>query len=143
MSVVGLVGGIYFAGRFYEQVASMLHPAEGGGLVADANWAKIIAFGLIVIGVSLLAGVVGSVLRLVSNLLLLGWLDHVLGGVLGLVNSVLLVSALLAVATVFPVPNVSEAVKESQVAHLVGGFTPVVLNLLPPEFLIFRQLMGT
>lgn len=142
MSIVGLVGGIYLAGRFYEQVASVLHPSEGGGLVADANWAKIIAFGLIVIGVSLIAGVVGSVLRLVSNLLLLGWLDHLLGGVLGLMNSVLLVSALLAVATVFPVPNVSQAVKESQVAHLVGNFTPVVLNLLPPEFLIFRNLMG-
>jgi membrane protein required for colicin V production len=143
MSVAGLVGGIYFAGKFYEGLAEVLHPGEGGGLVADPNWAKIIAFGAIVIGVSLLAGVVGSVLRLVTNLLLLGWLDHLLGGVMGLINSLLLVSALLAVATVFPVPNVSQAVKDSQVAHMVGTFTPLVLNLLPPEFLIFRQLMGT
>jgi membrane protein required for colicin V production len=142
LSIAGLVAGIYLAGRFYEPVATFLHPSEGGGLVADANWAKIIAFGAIVIGVSLLAGVVGSALRLVANLLLLGWLDHLLGGLLGFVNSLLLVSALLAVATIFPVPNLSDAVKDSQVAHMVGGFTPVVLNLLPPEFLIFRQLMG-
>ena len=142
MSIAGLVGGIYFAGRLYQPIADFLHPPDGGGIVADPNWARIIAFGIVVIGFSLLVGIIGSAVRLIANLLLLGWLDHVLGGVLGLLTSLLLVMSMLAVATVFPVPNVSDAIKESQIAHWLGGFMPAVLALLPPEFLIFRQMMG-
>lgn len=142
VSIVGLVGGIWLAGRFYQPVAEFLHGKDGGGLVADANWAKIIAFGLVVIGFSLVVGAAGSVLRFAANLLFLGWLDHLLGAVLGLLNSLLLVMALLAVATVFPVPNVSQAIKDSVVAGWLANFVPVVLAFLPPEFGLFRQLMG-
>jgi membrane protein required for colicin V production len=141
ISIVGLVGGIFFAGRLYEPVAEFLH-GDGGGLVADPNWARIIAFGAIVVGFSLVLGIVGSVLRVAANLLFLGWLDHALGALLGLVTSLMLMMALIVVATVFPVPNVSEAVRESQVARLLSGFIPLVLAMLPPEFGIFRELTG-
>ena len=141
ISIVGLAGGIFLAGRLYEPVADFLH-GDGGGLVADPNWARIIAFGAVVIGFSLALGAVGSVLRFVANLLFLGWLDHLLGALVGLVTSLMLVMSLLVVATVFPVPNVSEAIRDSQVAQWLGGFTPVVLAMLPPEFSIFRELMG-
>jgi membrane protein required for colicin V production len=141
-SLAGLVGGIFFAGRLYQPVAEFLHGPNGTGLVADPNWARIIAFGGVVIGVSLLVGLLGSVLRFVANLIFLGWLDHVLGGVLGLATSILLAMPMLIVATVFPVPNVSEAVRQSQVAQWLGGFIPVVLAMLPPEFQNFRPMMG-
>ncbi len=142
MSVAGLVGGIYFAGRFYQPVAELLHGKDGGGMVADANWARIIGFGVVVVGFSLLIGIVGSVIRLVANLLFLGWLDHLLGGLLGLVTSLVLIMSLLVVATVFPVPNLSQAIKESQVAQWLGGFTPAIVAMLPPEFTTFRDMMG-
>ncbi len=142
VSVVGLFGGIYFAGRLYEPIAGFLHPAGGGGLVADPGWARIIAFGIVAIGFSLVLGIAGSVLRFVANLLFLGWLDHLLGALIGLATSLILVTAMVVVATVFPVPNVSEAVKSSVLAHWLGGFTPLVLAMLPPEFQTFRAMMG-
>jgi membrane protein required for colicin V production len=142
VSVVGLVGGIFFAGRVYQPIADFLHPEAGGGLVADPNWARIIAFGAVVIGFSLVLGIAGSALRLVANLLFLGWLDHLLGALLGLATSLALVMALLVVATVFPVPNLSEAIKESVVARWLGGFVPLILAMLPPEFGVFRQMAG-
>jgi membrane protein required for colicin V production len=142
VSVVGLVGGIFFAGRLYQPIADFLHPEGGGGLVADPNWARIIAFGVVAIGFSLVLGIAGSALRLVANLLFLGWLDHLLGALLGLATSLALVMALLVVATVFPVPNLSDAIKASVVAHWLGGFVPLILAMLPPEFGIFRQMAG-
>ncbi len=142
VSFVGLSGGIAVAGRLYQPVAEFLHPKSGGGLVADPAWANIIAFGGLVIIFSLMLGIVGSLLRRVANLLFLGWLDHVLGAVVGLITSVTLVMVLLVVVTVFPVPNVSEAIKGSVLAHLLGGFTPLVVAMLPPEFGMFRQLMN-
>jgi membrane protein required for colicin V production len=142
VSILGLAGGIFFAGRLYQPIADFLHPANGGGFVADPNWARIIAFGAVVIGFSLTIGIAGSVLRFAANLLFLGWLDHLLGGLIGLITSVGLVLALLVVVTVFPVPDVSQAVNDSVVAHWLGGFVPVVLAMLPPEFRTFPQIMG-
>src|SRR5436305_192844 len=84
IAVFGLAGGIMIAGRFYEPVAGYLHGSDGGGLVADANWARITAFVGIMIVFSLALGAVGSVLRVVAHLLFLGWLDRALGGLLGL-----------------------------------------------------------
>ena len=142
VSIIGLWGGIILAGRLYQPVADLLHGPDGGGIIADASWAKIIAFGLVIIVFSLLLGILGSVLRLVLKLFFLGWVDNVLGALLGFLTSLVFVTSLLVVAIVFPVPNVSEAIKESVLAQWVGGFTPVVLAMLPPEFQTFRQMMN-
>src|SRR5688500_428385 len=134
IAVVGLAGGIFFAGRFYEPVAVFLHSPDGEGLIADPNWARIIAFVLVMVGFSLVLGVAASTLRIVANLLFLGWLDNLLGALLGLIMSMMLVMALLAVATVFPVSGLSDDVRESQVAQWLSNFVPLVLAMLPPEF---------
>jgi membrane protein required for colicin V production len=141
ISVGGLLGGIWLAGRFYETAAELLHGPDGGGLVADPNWARILGFAAIVILFSLLLGAVGSTLRVVLNLLFLGWVDHLLGAALGLLTSVTLVASLLVVATVFPVPNVADGIRESQVAQWLTTFTPAVLAMLPPEFQLFQDIV--
>ncbi len=134
IALVGLAGGLFLAGRYYADVASALHGADGKGLVADENWANIIAFVGILILFSLLIGVVGSVLRIVARLLFLGWLDRLLGALLGLLVALTLTMAMVVVATVFPVPGLSDGVRDSQVAHWFSGYVPVVLSMLPPEF---------
>jgi membrane protein required for colicin V production len=141
IAVFGLVGGIMIAGRFYEPVAEFLHGSDGGGPVADANWARIIAFVGILIIFSLTLGAVGSVLRVVAKLLFLGWLDRVLGGLLGFFMATTLVMAVLVVATVFPVPGLSDSVQKSQVAHWFSGYVPVVLSMLPPEFQQYQEII--
>lgn len=139
IAIAGLVGGIFFAGRLYEPIAEFLHGPSGRGVVADFNWARIIAFVLVMVGFSMLLGMAASVLRVAASLLFLGWLDNLLGGLLGLVMSVMLVMALLTVATVFPVYGLSEEIRQSQVAQRLSVFVPVVLAMLPPEFQDFRE----
>lgn len=141
IAVVGLIGGVILAGRFYADVAAFLHGSDGSGLVADENWARIIAFVGIMILFSLVLGVVGSVLRLVAKLLFLGWADRLLGALLGLVVSLTLVMAMVVVATVFPVPGLSDGVRESRVAEMLSGYIPVVLAMLPPEFQQYYDLV--
>lgn len=140
IAVIGLGGGIFVAGRYYANVAAFLHPVEGGGLVGDENWARIIAFVGIVIGVSLLLGLLGSILRMVAKLLFIGCLDRALGGLLGFLMSIIVVLAVVVVVTVFPVPVVSDAVQTSAVAQQLSGFVPVVLAFLPPEFQQYFEL---
>jgi uncharacterized membrane protein required for colicin V production len=140
IAIVGLGGGIFVAGRYYAGVAAFLHPIEGGGLVGDENWARIIAFVGIVIAVSLLLGMLGSILRVVARLLFIGCLDRALGGLLGFIMSMVFVVAIVVVVTVFPVPGVSDAVQASQVAQQLSGFVPVVLAFLPPEFQQYFEL---
>jgi membrane protein required for colicin V production len=141
IAIVGLVGGLVVAGRYYADVAAFLHGSDGRGLVADENWARIIAFVGTMILVSLVVGVVGSVLRVVARLLLLGWLDRLLGALLGLLMSLTLTMAVVIVATVFPVPGLSEGIRDSQVARLLNGYVPVVLSMLPAEFHQYYDLV--
>ena len=133
-STLGLIAAIWLAGQHYQDLAAVLHPPEGGGLIADPNMANIVAFALIAIGVSLAVGVVAGILRTVLNLIFLGWLDHLLGAVLGGVQMLLLIEILLVVATVFPVPDLSDAVRQSTLAGIMlQPLYNVVWGLLPPE----------
>ncbi|MEO8287923.1 MAG: CvpA family protein [Chloroflexota bacterium] len=137
----GLAGGVMIAGRFYETVATFLHGSDGRGLVADANWARIIAFVGIMIVFSVVLGLLGSMLRAVLKVLFLGWLDRLLGGLLGFLMAITVTMSTLVVATVFPVPGFSDAVATSQVAHWLSGYVPVVLSMLPPEFQQYYAIM--
>ena len=138
----GLVLAIFLAGGNYKAVAGFLHPAEGGGLIADPNMANIVAFVLIVIGVSLAIGIVASVLRTVLGLLFLGWIDNLLGAVLGLFQMLLLMAVITFVATVFYVPGLSDAIHTSVLAPFIARPFSFVLDWLPPEFGLVRYLLN-
>jgi len=140
-STFGLVLAIFLAGTWYKGVAGFLYN-DGNGLINSANMANIVAFVLIVVGVSLSIGIVVSILRTVLGLLFLGWLDHLLGAVLGLVQMLLLLAVIIIAATVFPVPGLSEAVQQSSLAPSVAQPLSFIVDWLPPEFQAFRFLMN-
>jgi membrane protein required for colicin V production len=139
-SIVGLVVGVYLAGRYYNNAADLLHPPGGGGIVADANWARIIGFAAIVILCSIAAGLLGHLLHTIVYKVYLGTLDRVLGAVVGALHSFVLAMALVVAATVFPVPALTDALKDSVIAKWLSPLVPVVLALLPPQFQDFLRL---
>ena len=96
--------------------------------------ANIVAFALIVVGVSLAIGIIASILRTVLGLLFLGWLDHLLGAVLGLVQMAMLMAVIIFVATLFPVPNLSDGIRKSSLAPFVAQPFSFLLNWLPPRW---------
>ncbi len=128
LSIVGLIVGVAAAGRYGPDVAGWL-----SSFIADPLLAGAIGFLGVLLLVSAGASLIASALRIFVGLLFLGWLDHLLGGVLGLVQATLAAAALLVGMVAFPLGAWSDAVATSALAQpllRIGG----VFNGVLPEF---------
>jgi membrane protein required for colicin V production len=128
LSIVGLVVGVAAAGRYGPAVADWL-----SSFVADPVFAGAFGFFAVLLLVSAFASLIASLLRIFAGLLFLGWLDHLLGGVLGLFHAALAAAVLLLAMFTFPLPAWSSALAGSTLAEpllRVGGvFTPLLPEL--------------
>jgi membrane protein required for colicin V production len=113
--IAGLIGGIFLAGRYYDELAARLFPS-------GAIWGNIAAYAIILLATLLVAGVIGWLLAKLVNFAALGWLDRVMGFILGVVIGGLLCAAILAIAVKF-YPGMEATINQSVIARfLVGGF---------------------
>ncbi len=131
LSLAGGIGGVMLAGRFYIPLADRFSS------VLQTGVAKVVAFALILIVVMLIAALLAKLLQGITSATMLGWIDHLGGGVLGLVLGALLAGALLAIWTRFF--GISEAIRQSTISVLLLDRLPVVLALLPKEFGALRS----
>ena len=129
LSIAGLIVGVALAGRLGPDVAAWL-----SSFIAEPELAGVIGFVAVLILVSAVASLIASLLRIFAGLLFLGWIDHLLGGVLGLAQAVIAGAALLIGLVAFPLPTWSAAVAGSTLAsgllRVAGALTP----LLPEMF---------
>jgi membrane protein required for colicin V production len=113
--IAGLIGGIFLAGRYYDELAARLFPS-------GAIWGNIAAYAIILLATLLVAGVIGWLLAKLVNFAALGWLDRVMGFILGVVIGGLLCAAILAIAVKF-YPGMEATISQSVIARfLTGGF---------------------
>ena len=131
LSLAGVIVGVMLAGRFYIPLADRFSS------VLQTGVAKVVAFALILIVVMLIAALLAKLLQGITSATMLGWIDHLGGGVLGLVLGALLAGALLAIWTRFF--GISEAIRQSTISVLLLDRLPVVLALLPKEFGALRS----
>jgi membrane protein required for colicin V production len=133
--IAGLIGGIVLAGRYYDDLAALL--SSGG-----ATWADIAAYAIILIATLIVAGVVGSLVAKLVHLVLLGWLDRLVGFIFGLVIGGFLCAAVLAIISKY-YPGTVATISQSAIAKfLMAGF-PLLLALLPHEFDFIRDFFVT
>lgn len=96
ISMAGLVVGYVLAAWQYWRVAAWFAPH------VKSPWlAEIAGFLIILIGVMILAGVLGRILRWLMKEVGLRWFDRLLGAAFGLIRGCLLVSVLLLGVTTF------------------------------------------
>jgi len=132
--IAGLIGGIVLAGRYYGGLAAVLSPS-------GATWANIAAYAIILIATLIVAGVVGWLVAKLVHFVMLGWLDRLVGCVLGVVIGSLLCAAVLAIVGKY-YPGAEAAISQSGLARfLMGGF-PLLLALLPEEFDSIRDFFN-
>jgi len=113
--IAGLIGGIVLAGRYYGGLAALLSPS-------GAIWANIAAYAIILIATLIVAGVIGWLVAKLVHLVLLGWLDRLVGCILGVFIGGLLCAAILAIVVKY-YPGVDATINQSVIARfLVGGF---------------------
>jgi membrane protein required for colicin V production len=126
VSLVGLAVGVVLSGRFYVQLAERLT------FIHQENLARIAAFAIILIGVMLIAGIVASLLKWTVSAIMLGWVDHLIGAVFGLIMGGLFTGAILAIWV--NLLGASGPIAESGLAKFLLDKFPLVLALLPDEF---------
>ncbi|HJX69237.1 MAG TPA: CvpA family protein, partial [Dehalococcoidia bacterium] len=92
---------------------------------SGAIWGNIAAYAIIAIATLVVAGVIGWLLAKLVNFAALGWLDKVMGFILGVVIGGLLFAAILAIVLHFSdyYPGMEATISQSAIASfLVTAF---------------------
>lgn len=125
-SLIGLIAGIAIASWNYQLVAFHIEPAIHNHALANVAGFCIIAF-----IVMILAGLVGMIVKSVVRGVGLGWLDHAIGLIFGLLRGALLaVLCIVLVAAFFPE---REWLSGSQIAPYFLGFSQITITVTPGE----------
>ena len=114
-SLGGLIAGVLLASWNYRQLALLL-----GHLITTPATAQVVAFLLILIGVTVIAALTGRVLHHTADAIGLGFFDRLLGAVFGFVRGCLLCVVILMVAAAFwpQIPWISNSRLSS---YFLGG----------------------
>ena len=138
LSLVGLLAGLALATAHYLEVADLL-----SSLISNTTIAQALAFALIVISVNSAASLLASLIRRFVGLLFLGWLDHAIGALLGLVQGTVICTVVLLVMSLVPQAPWSAAVQQSKLAPvLVQSVGTLILGLLPATFQVASHTVG-
>ncbi len=130
LSVVGLVAGLVLAQRYGGRAADAL-----SSFVSNSALAQVLGFVFVLLAVSAAVSLLATLLRRFVGLLFLGWLDHLIGGVLGLLQGALVSTVLLLIAAFFSTELFVGALERSRVApQLVHALGALVLVFLPAPF---------
>lgn len=130
LSIVGVLAGVVAAGRYGPLAAEALM-----SFVSDSSLAQALGFVLVFAAVSGAASLAASLLHELAGLLFLGWLDRLLGGLLGAAQGVLVCAALLVAAAAFPHEAWSPAIGASRLAPTVAAAAGgLVLSVLPETY---------
>ena len=97
LSIVGLIGGLYLASRFYPSLQSL-----GIAIGIPSAVARIIAYILILCLVTGAAAWLGSILTKIAKKLFMGWLNRLAGAIFGFIEGALVIIILLVVVSLTP-----------------------------------------
>ena len=119
-SIISLTGGFYGAYLFYPRVARFLPGKIQTGLYAD-----IVSFACIFCAAVIVINILGILIRFALGIIMLGWVDRLLGAGFGAVKGALFVSVLLFMVTSF-YPSKISGVKQS----VLCGYAAVVSDTM-------------
>jgi membrane protein required for colicin V production len=126
--VVGIMAvllGFIVAARYYARVAGFLGKYIHGPAVA-----KFLGFILIFLVVLIVGSIIAA---LVSKLMVgpLRFFNHVLGGIIGFLEGILICGVLVFALLVFPINK--EALSNSKLAPYCYGLTKAMVHLIPQD----------
>ena len=129
VALVAVVVGVLLAGAYHARVLIDLAIDD-----APSGMMRAISFVVILALVSLGGYVLGTLLKGIASLLLLGWADRAAGGIFGVLFGLLLVQAIIAIVVLAGLDDAHGAIGESLVGWRMLDNVPVVRALLPAEF---------
>ncbi len=134
--LIGLMVGIYLAGKYYDVVA---------GWFGSSPWSKFIVFQFILSGISMLGGyaavLFNKVFSFVSWMPFLKTANRFLGGVFGVLTQAMIISVVLYFVSKINISIVvTQTVQESQLADIFLLLGRVVAVLLPRDLTSLKSL---
>ncbi len=129
VALLAIVVGVVVAGLYHERVFVDLAIAE-----TPSGTMKAASFFLILTLVSVGGYILGTFLRGVATVLLLGWADRAAGGLFGVLFGLLLMQATFAMLVYAGLGHVDGVVGQSAIGMAMLDNAPVVRALLPSEF---------
>jgi len=131
LATIGIIAGIIIAGYLYSDLAAHL------SFINHEGTANVLAFAFLFCATLLLTAIVGQIMRMiVIRIMLLEWLDRLLGGIAGLFAGIIFWGFLMALWAKF---FGGSALESSLFAPFLATKFPLVLTLLPPEFDSVRE----
>jgi membrane protein required for colicin V production len=134
LTLAGLVLGIFLAGRYYLPFSEHLT------LISSPTWAKVAAFAIIFIGIMVAAAILARLLERVASAILLGWVNRLVGAIIGFVVGAMFCGAVLAIWVKYL--GVSGHINASKIAPILLEHFPKVLALLPDDFESIRSFFN-
>ena len=130
--IAGLVAGIALAGRYYQPLAGILSSS-------GASWSTIAAYAIILVATLIAASIIGWFVSGLAHVILLGWIDRLIGFILGAAIGSMLCAAFLAIVSKY-LPGTVGFISNSVMAKFLMEQFPLLLALLPEEFDSIRDL---
>jgi len=126
LSLAGVIVGVVLAGQYYAPLAARLT------FISQESIANAVAFAIILIAVMVVAGLLAAFLKWAVSAMLLGWVNHLGGAILGLFMGAIFCGALLAIWIKFL--GTPDIITDSFLAATLLEYFPAVLAFLPAEF---------
>ena len=129
VALLAVVVGVFLAGAYHERVFLDLAISEDpSGEMRVASFAVILAL------VSLGGYVIGTFLRGIASVLLLGWADRSAGALFGVLFGLVVAQAVIAIVVLAGLDGAEGAIGDSLLGWVMMDNAPVVRALLPSEF---------
>ena len=126
LALAGIIVGVILAGRYYGHLSEVL------SFIPSDSIAKILAFILILVVVMVIAWALAKLLNWAISSLMLGWVNHLLGAIFGLVVGAIFCGAILAIWIKFV--GINSPISGSAIVAFLLDHLPLVLAILPSEF---------
>ncbi len=137
VAVVGLSTWRAYRNGFIRElvvlVAVILAIPVAGALYSEVL-AAVVSFLSIMAGVIIGGHVIAHLLRRTAEMLNLGALDSLTGGLFGFLRAALIIQAVLIVLIRYPSPDLRDDIDRSRAANLLLDAAPLTLAFLPRTF---------
>jgi membrane protein required for colicin V production len=129
--LAGMIIGVVLAGQYSEALGEKL------SFISSPGVAGIIAFIIILLATLLVVVLLAIIVQKIAHWVLLGWLDRIGGGILGLLLGAIFIGAMLAMYMRFQ--GSSDVITSSPLASFLVDKFWIVLGLLPDQFDYIRN----
>nr|HID58117.1 CvpA family protein [Desulfobacterales bacterium] len=126
-SIIAVFVGLYGAYIYYPLLAHGLSEWIG-----NKSYANIISFLLIFFFIIVFIAFMARLIKYIFKASFLGWLDHLFGGVFGMIKGILIVSVLTITLTTF-LPGQASSIKKSFLSSYVIAISEKIAALVPKE----------